>query len=136
MPTCLFCKREDLPSVPLTPFAARAAVAHVDSRGVPCLEGAAQETHSRMLGDDYPHEELLGADAWETLWDLFAVLPALAPPEVPVQIITAQPADPVEELNRRHAAELDGESVDLPDVPPTAPPKRPARRPRKRPDPT
>ncbi len=120
MPPCLFCKRDDLPRVPLFPYGIGALVAHVDPRGAPCLEGTSQETHSQMLGPDYPRD-LLNDDA---VWDLSSGEPMLA--------LTAQPADPVEALERIRAIEIAEEPAPLPDVEPPTPPARPPRRPRAR----
>lgn len=151
MPACLFCKRDDVPRVPLLSLAAGVLVAHVDPRGAPCHEGAAQETHSRMLGDDYPHDKLLDDDdAWaiDDIADGVASARGAPPPFTgPAyagfessddgSAVTARPADSFAEVERRHAAELAEEPADLPDVEPAPPKPRPARKPRVRkiPDP-
>lgn len=49
MTACLFCKRADVPCVPLM---VDVLVAHVDIKGTPCPS-------STSLGDDYPHAELM-----------------------------------------------------------------------------
>lgn len=118
MPTCLFCKRPDIPRVPLTPTAAAVLVAHVDGHGDPCLEGTAPEVHAQMLGD-YPHFELLDDD---DSWIL----------DEPIVAVTVQPADSITVVAaavERETAELPPE---LPDVEPTPAPERPARARRKR----
>lgn len=135
MPTCLFCKREEIPRVPLFPLAAGVHVAHVDPRGAPCHEGAAQEAHSQMLGD-YPHDELLDRDeAWaidDPAAEGVAVFETTGPEAIERPAITAQPADPVEVLMQRYPLEFTDEPREFPDVEPPAPTPRPARKPRKR----
>lgn len=136
MPTCLFCKREEIPRVPLFPLTFVCLVAHVDPRGAPCHEGAAQETHSRMLGPDYPHDELLSNDdAWaidDPAAEGVAVFETTGPEAIERPALTAQPIDRVAELERSRAAEVAEEPADLPDVEPPAPAPRSARKPRKR----
>ncbi len=81
MTTCLFCKRDDVPRVPLLPITAQALVAHVDNFGNPCLEGSDPEAHAHMLGD-FPHVELMDDDAsWDFDGTTCAVVDAQPEPK-------------------------------------------------------
>ena len=64
MPTCLFCKRDALPLVPMTTIAAGIIAAHVTKKGEPCLQGTTAEQLAASLPDDYPRAELWADDDW------------------------------------------------------------------------
>lgn len=118
---CLFCKHTRLPSVPFYPLSVNVIVSHVDKHGVPCLEGSDPVSHAVTL-DDYPHAELLDADA---LWDLDRAPDPLDDIDV---AITVRPTDDPDLA--RMARELE-HVPSLPDNDPSEPARRKRGRPRK-----
>jgi hypothetical protein len=130
MPACLFCKRTEIPRVPMYPTDLNLLVAHVGPTGEPCHEGAAPETHANMLGADYPHDDLLDGTDADGHWD-FDASDTSAPGVTP----SVQISDPIEAAARKLEPEL---SVDLPtEIRPNQDVERharPTRKPRKRRD--